>query len=147
MVTGHRRRRFVRGAEGRDAATADQSFAELGEERRQQLAAISLDMGPGYAKSGRTHAERAAIAIDPFRVAKAGSDAFDDVRRGYWNELGAIGDTDAARRFKDARSLLKRPENFTDRRGATLARLPPPAASSGAYTLKEALFARFSRPD
>jgi transposase len=146
LVTDHRRRQIVWGAEGRDSTTAGRFFAELGEERCEQLTAISLDMGPGYAKSAREHAGQATIAIDPFHVAKAGSAALDDVRRGYWNELRAIGDTDAARRFKDARwALLKRPENLTDQQASALARL---RAAGGevwrAYTLKEALRAIFA---
>ena len=141
LVTDHHRRQIVWGHEGRDAATADLFFAELGAQRARQLQAISLDMGPGYAKSAREHAPQATIAIDPFHVAKAGSDALDEVRRAYWNELRQSGDKDAARRFKDARwSLLKAPENLTDRQAQTLRRL---RAAGGelwrGYTLKEAL--------
>jgi transposase len=146
LVTDHHRRRIVWGHEGRDSATADRFFAELGQERAEQLTAISLDMGPGYAKSARQHAGQAIIAIDPFHVAKAGSDALDEVRRTYWNELRQSGDQQAARRFKDARwSLLKRPENLTDPQAATLGRL---RAAGGevwrGYTLKEALRAIFA---
>jgi transposase len=146
LVTDHRRRRIVWGAEGHDSATADLFFAALGEQRCQQLEAISLDMGPGYAKSARAHAPQAVIAIDPFHVAKAGSDALDEVRREYWNKLREIGDTDAARRFKGARwALMKNPINLNDNQAATLRRL---RAAGGevwrAYTLKEALRAIFS---
>ena len=103
-------------------------------------------MGPGYAKSARAHAPQAVIAIDPFHVAKAGSDALDDVRREYWNKLRDLGDHDAARRFKGARwALLKRPDNLNDTQAATLRRLH---AAGGevwrAYTLKEALRSIFS---
>ena len=66
--------------------------------------------------------------------------ALDEVRRGYWNELRASGDQQAARRFKDARwSLLKKPEKLTDQQATTLARI---RAAGGevwrAYELKEA---------
>jgi transposase len=146
LVTDHQRRQIVWGHDGRDSATADLFFAELGEQRCQQLEAISLDMGPGYAKSAREHAPQATIAIDPFHVAKAGSDALDQVRRGYWNQLRASGDKDAARRFKDARwALLKRPENLTDRQAQTLAQLRAAGGEAWrAYTLKEALRAIFA---
>ena len=124
LVTDHRRRRIVWGAEGRDSTTAGRFFAALGAKRRQRIAAISLDMGPGYAKSARTHAPQATIAIDPFHVAKAGSEALDEVRRASRNQLRELGDHDAARRFKGARwALLKRPENLTDKQASTLARL------------------------
>jgi hypothetical protein len=87
------------------------------------------------------HAPQAVIAIAPFHVAKAGSDALDEVRHGYLNELRDLGDADAARRFKGARwALLKRPDNLSDAQAATLGRL---RAAGGevwrAYTLKEAL--------
>jgi transposase len=146
LVTDHRRRRIVWGAAGHDSKTADLFFAALGEDRCQQIEAISLDMGPGYAKSARAHAPQATIAIDPFHVAKAGSEALDEVRRGYWNTLRDIGDTDAARRFKGARwALLKRPDNLSDAQAATLRRL---RAAGGevwrGYTLKEALRAIFA---
>jgi transposase len=146
LVTDHRRRRIVWGAAGRDSATADLFFTALGPERCEQIEAITLDMGPGYAKSARAHAPQAIIAIDPFHVAKAGSDALDEVRREYWNKLRDVGDVDAARRFKGARwALMKNPVNLNDRQAATLRRL---RAAGGevwrGYTLKEALRAIFA---
>ncbi len=115
-------------------------------ERASKLRAISLDMGPGYAKSAREHAPQAIIAIDPYHVVQLANKALDEVRRAYWNELRQLGDQDAAKRFKDARwSLLKAPENLTDKQAGTLRRLK---AAGGevwrAYTLKEALRAIFS---
>ena len=44
---------------------------------------ISLDMGPGYAKSAREHAPQAIIAIDPDHVVALANRALDDVRRVY----------------------------------------------------------------
>ena len=82
-----------------------------------------MDMGPGDAKSARAenHAPQAVICIDPFHVAKLGGDALDEIRREYRNELRALSDQQAAKRFKDARwALLKRPENLTDRQAQTL---------------------------
>jgi transposase len=108
--------------------------------RAGQLAAISLDMGPGYAASAGWHAPQAVRCIDPFHVVQLANQALDEVRRGYWNELRTSGDRQAAKRFKDARwSLLKRPDKLTDNQAATLARL---RAAGGevwrAYELKEA---------
>lgn len=141
LVADHRRRQIVWGAEGRDSTTADAFFAELGVDRGARLEVISLDMGPGYAKSARAHAPQAVIAIDPFHVAKLGSEALDEVRRDYWNRLRQVGDRDAARRFKDARwALLKRPDNLTDNQAATLRQLRSAGGEVWrAYTLKEAL--------
>jgi transposase len=105
------------------------------------LRAVSMDMGPGYAKSVREHAPQAVICIDPYHVVQLANQALDEVRRAYWNELRSLGDQDAAKRFKDSRwSLLKKPEKLTDKQAATLARIK---AAGGevwrAYTLKEAI--------
>src|SRR3954454_18019666 len=110
-------------------------------ERAGQLAAISLEMGPGYAASAGWHAPQAVRCIDPFHVVQNANKALDEVRRDYWNELRISGDQQAAKRFKDARwSLLKAPANLTDTQAATLQRIK---AAGGevwrAYTLKEAV--------
>ncbi len=143
LVTDHHRGQVVWGAEGASTATADEFFDELGAARSAQIEAISMDMGPGYAKSARAddHAPQAVICIDPFHVAKLGGDALDEVRREYWNELRALGDQQAAKRFKDARwALLKRPENLTDRQAQTLKALRAAGGKvARAYELKEAL--------
>jgi transposase len=105
------------------------------------LHAISMDMGPGYAKSAREHAPQAIICIDPYHVVQLANKALDEVRRAYWNELRSLGDQEAAKRFKDSRwALLKKPDKLTDEQAATLTRLK---AAGGevwrAYTLKEAV--------
>jgi transposase len=109
--------------------------------RAGRLRAVSMDMGPGYAKSVREHAPQAVRCIDPYHVVQLANQALDEVRRGYWNELRHASDPQAAKRFKDSRwCLLKRPENLTDEQAATLARIK---AAGGevwrAYTLKEAV--------
>ncbi len=143
LVTDHHRGQIVWGTDGGGADAADAFFDELGAERCARIEAISLDMGPGYAKSARAdgHAPQAIVCIDSFHVAKLAGDALDEVRREYWNELRALGDQDAAKRFKDARwALLKRPENLTGRQAQTLTALQAAGGKvARAYTLKEAL--------
>jgi transposase len=145
LVADHIRGQIVWGSEGNDAAAADRFFKALGKSRSQAIEVISLDMGPGYAKSARAHAPQAIIAIDPYHVVALANRALDEVRRDYCNELRRLGDRTAARRFKDARwSLLKAPERLTDDQAVTLRRL---RAAGGEvwrdYTLKEALRAIF----
>lgn len=141
LVADHQRGQIVWGAEGASAAVCDGFFDELGPERAAQIEAVSMDMGPGYAKSTRQHAPQAVVCIDPFHVAKLGGEALDEVRREYWNELRSLGDQQAAKRFKDARwALLKRPENLTDKQAQTLNTLKAAGGKvARAYTLKEAL--------
>lgn len=141
LVCDHHRGQVVWGAEGASAATADQFYAQLGAERCARIEAVSMDMGPGYAKSTRANAPQAVVCIDSFHVAKLAGDALDEVRREYWNELRALGDQQAAKRFKDARwALLKRPENLTGRQAQTLRALKAAGGKvARAYELKEAL--------
>jgi len=146
LVADHQRRQIVWGAEGASATVADEFYEQLGPERCAQISAVSLDMGPGYAKSTRANAPQAIVCIDSFHVAKLGGDALDEVRRDYWNELRSLGDQDAAKRFKDARwALLKRPENLTDRQAVTLKALRGAGGKvARAYELKEALRGLFA---
>ena len=148
LVTDHDAKKIVWGAEGKDAATLDGFFAELGPTRSAQLKAVSLDMGPAFAKSVRAegHAPQARICIDPFHAVKLVTDALEVVRRTAWNQLRRLPDQTAAKTFKGARwALLKRPENLTDAQNATLRQL---RARGGAvwrgYALKEAFRAIFA---
>jgi len=81
LVSDHRRGKFVWGAEGRDAGTADAFFDELGPERAAQLAAVSMDMSAGYEKSVRAagHAPQALICFDPFHLVSWANQAVDSV--------------------------------------------------------------------
>jgi transposase len=145
LVTDHRTRSVVWGTEGNGADAADRFYGELGADRAARLEAVSLDMGPGYAKSTREHAPDATIAIDPYHVVALGNRALDEVRRAYWNQL-RLHDQHAAKRFKGARwVLLKNPENLTDKQHRTHRRLKRAGGAVWrAYTLKEALRAIFA---
>jgi len=118
---------------------------QLGE-RACKLAAVSMDMGEGYAKSVREHAPQAVICIDNFHVVALATKALDEVRREHWNELRHTGDTSAAKQFKDSRwSLLKNPGDLTDRQLDTLTALQ--AAGGGvprAWAMKEMVRAIFA---
>ncbi len=176
LVGDHRRRCVVWGCEGKGQAAADQFFAELdppdegqdaedtleppriqprvpveeGEqkigERASKLIAVSMDMGPGYAKSARAHAPQAVICIDNFHVVQLATKALDEVRREHWNGLRHTGELDAAKSFKDSRwALLKNPGDLTDTQADTLARLH---ATGGkvprAWAMKEMVRAIFA---
>ena len=139
---------------GRDADAAEiqvkapaQADAEdqVGE-RAGQLRAVSMDMTGGYAKSVRRHAPQAVICIDNYHVVQLATKALDEVRREHWNDLRRAGDRDAAKQFKDSRwSLLKNPEDLTDRQAYTLTALH---AAGGkiprAWAMKEMVRAIFA---
>jgi transposase len=148
LVTDHDRKKVVWGKAGRDTATLDAFFDDLGAERAGQIEAVSMDMGPAYAKSVRAdgHAPRATICYDPFHAVKLITDALDVERRKAWNELRASGDPQAARKFKGARwCLLKNPDHLNDDQAATLRKLRRRGGDVWrAYTLKEAFRAIFA---
>jgi transposase len=115
-------------------------------ERAGKLTAVSMDMGEGYAKSVREHAPQAVICIDNFHVVQLATKALDEVRREHWNELRRAGDKDVAKQFKDSRwSLLKNPDDLTERQADTLAALH---AAGGkvprAWSMKEMVRAIFA---
>jgi len=89
--------------------------------RASRLRAVSMDMTGGYARSVRTNAPQAEIVIDNYHVVALATKALDEVRREHWNELRAAGDA-AAKQFKaDRWSLLRNPEDLSDRQATILA--------------------------
>jgi transposase len=146
LVTDHVAGKVVWGKAGKDAATLDAFYTDLGDEPAKALQAVSMDMGPAFAKSTREHAPNATICYDPFHAVKIVTDALDTVRRATWNELRKLPDKDAARKFKGARwVLLKRPEALTDEQSATLRKLRRRGGTLWrAYSLKEAFRAIFA---
>jgi len=126
LVVDHDRGVVVWGAKGRDSATLDQFFDELGPQRSAEIEAVSLDLGPAYIKSvtAQEHAPQAIICADPFHCVKLVGDALDDVRRQLWNELRKLPDDRWAKDFKGTRwALLKNPEDLTERQAEQLARI------------------------
>jgi transposase len=115
-------------------------------ERAGQLRAVSMDMGEGYAKSVRQHAPQAVICIDNYHVVQLATKALDEVRREHWNELRQAGQQAAAKQFKDNRwSLLKNPEDLTDRQTDTLAALHAAGGTvPRAWAMKEMVRAIFA---
>ena len=142
LVTDHDAKKVVWGKAGKDTATLNAFFDELGSEAGAGIEAVSMDMGAAYAKSVRAegHAPKATICIDPFHAVKLVTDALDVERRKAWNELRAGGDPQAAKKFKGARwALLKNPTNLTEDQAATLRKLKRRGGDVWrAYTLKEA---------
>ena len=146
LITDHTGKKIVWGAEGKDAATMDEFFADLGAERADRLEAISMDMGAAFLKSSRENALNAVRCIDPFHAVALVTEALDVERRKAWNQLRQLPDQHAAKAFKGARwVLLKRPESLTEDQAATLRKLRNQGAAVWrAYSLKEAFRAIFA---
>ena len=148
LVTDHDKKRVIWGKAGKNAATLDAFFDEIGPEQAADIEAVSMDMGPAYAKSVRTegHAPQATICYDPFHAVKIVTEALDVERRKAWNELRAAGDAEAAKKFKGARwVLLKNPTDLDEGQAAVLRKLKRRGGDVWrAYSLKEAFRAIFA---
>jgi len=145
LVSNHATGKFVWGRAGKDAATLDHFFDDLGD-RAEAIQAVSMDMSPAFRKSVTTHAGNAVICYDPFHVVALATAALDKVRRQVWQDLRKLPDQDTARRFKGARwVLLRNPTDLTDKQAATLRKLKRRGGDLWrAYSLKEALRAVFA---
>lgn len=148
LVVDHDRARVVWGAEGKDSATLDGFFDELGAERSARIEAVSMDLGPAYLKSvtAEGHAPQAIVCADPFHLVKLVGDALDEVRRDLWQQLRHLPDDRYARDFKGARwALLKNPEDLTDTQAAQLAKIRRTRGGIWrAYEMKEQFRAVFA---
>jgi transposase len=117
QVCDHHSGAIVWARPGRDAATLQAFFTELGD-RAHSIRAISIDMNGGYEKAIRaaTQADERfdpEVCFDPFHVAGLAGRAVDDVRRAEWNTAGKSR-SGHGRWVKSVRwSLLKAPERQT----------------------------------
>lgn len=146
LVSDHDTGKIVWGKPGKDTAALDAFFDELPDGAAERIEAVSMDMGPAYAKAVREHAPEAVICFDPFHVVKLATDALEALRRQVWQAARKLPDKRIAKKFKGARwALLKNPDTLTEDQAATLQEMK---RSGGilwrAYQLKEALRALFA---
>ncbi len=73
--------------EGRDAATLEAFYNELGEAGCARLEAVSLDMGEAFRKATDRKAPGARQCVDPFHVVKLANEAIDKARRWAWTSV------------------------------------------------------------
>lgn len=141
LVVDHDRGRVVWGAKGKDTATLDQFFDDLGTERSAQIEAVSMDLGPAFLKSVKAegHAPQAVVCADPFHLVKLAGDALDEVRRDLWQQLRQLPDPRYAKSFKGSRwALLKNPDTLTETQAGQLAALKRKGGAVWrAYEMKE----------
>jgi transposase len=118
-VADHRSGAIVWCAPGRNSATLQAFFDELGD-RKTSIRAVSIDMSGEYQRAIREAIPHAEICFDPFHVCRLASRATDQVRRDEWN-AHERSRTPAGRWVKHTRwSLLKAPERQTAGQLATL---------------------------
>lgn len=79
--------------EGREQATLDRFFAELGPRRTRRLECVTMDMAPGFIASARANAPQAEIVFDRFHIEQHLHHAVNEVRkREFWRRGGAMRD-------------------------------------------------------
>jgi len=111
-VVDHETGAIVWCAAGRNAATLQGFFDELGD-RKQTVRAVSIDMSGGYEKAIRTSVPHAEVCFDPFHVVRLAQRAVDQVRRDEWNAHDRSR-TKTGKWIKNTRwSLLKSPDKQT----------------------------------
>lgn len=141
LVTDHDSGTVVWGAPGKNAATLDRFFDELGQDRSDQIEAVSMDLGLAFQKAVTQRAPQATICFDPFHVIKIGTDALETFRRRVWQAARGCPDARIAKKYKGIRwALLKNPDTLTGPQRATIAQLRRGGdALWRAYQLKESL--------
>lgn len=141
VVADHDTGRLLWAAPGRDEATLNGFFDQLGEERNKAIKLVSCDAATWIANAVRKRCPQATICLDPFHVVQWATDALDEVRRDAWNDARRSGRRVLAKVFKKARyALWKNPEDLTEGQQGKLseiARTSKPVYR--AYLLKEAL--------
>ena len=147
QVCDHRTGAIVWAKPGRNAATLQAFFDELGE-HKASIRAVSIDMNGGYEKAIRQGLPDAQICFDPFHVVQLAGRAVDDVRRAEWNTAGK-SKTGHGRWVKGLRwSLLKAPERQTVRQLAALHEVSSANRRLyRAFLLKEELRLLYHLPD
>ena len=83
LVSDHDTGKIIWGKPGKDTDTLNAFFDEL-PDGAESIEAVSMDMGPAYAKAVRERAPSAVICFDPFHVVKLVTDALETVRRQVW---------------------------------------------------------------
>lgn len=160
VVVDHDTGRLVWAGVGRDEATLERFFDELGAERCAAITHVTADAADWIAHVVARRAPQAVKCADPFHVVMWATDALDEVRRQAWNDARTVARAEGKRRpgrpradaaprpgheraraLKHARyALWKNPENLTERQQvklAWIARTDP--RLHRAYLLKEGL--------
>jgi transposase len=111
-VVDHQTGGIVWCAPGRNAQTL-QGFFDLLGQRKESIAAVSIDMSGGYQQAINASIPHADVCFDPFHVVRLAQRAVDQVRRDEWNAHDR-SHTTTGKWIKGTRwSLLKSPEKQT----------------------------------
>jgi transposase len=119
--------------EGKNAATLERFYDELGEQGCARLEAVSLDLGAAFKKATDSRAPQARQCVDPFHLVALANEAINKARRWAWNL-----ERDKAR----AAAATTGPK----RRGRPPAGTPPPTRDQARW-VKHTRWALLKDPD
>lgn len=145
VVVDHDTGTLVWAREGRNAATLNAFFDDLGAERAAQLTHVSADGAEWIHTVVGDRAPAAVLCLDPFHVVGWATKALDQLRRRLVADLRRVGRTDLAASLKGSRwALLKNPYRLKADQRTTLASIQiDNKVLYRAYLLKEQLRAVF----
>jgi len=148
VVVDHDRKRLVWAHEGRDEATLDRFFFELGEARSRLITHVSADGASWIANVVALRCPNAIRCLDPFHVVAWATEALDEIRREVWNTARRAGDDVHARHLKRTRwALWKNADDLSERQQGKLAWVQRVNSKLyRAYLLKEHLRLVFQLP-
>ena len=122
VVVDHDRGELVWAQPGRDEATLERFFDELGPERCRAIQQVSADAASWIANVVARRCPQAVRCMDPFHVVAWATTALDQIRREVWNQARRAGQVRHATDLKGARwALWKNPQDLTRNQQAKLA--------------------------
>jgi transposase len=148
VVVDHDRGELVWARPGRDEATLERFFDELGPERCRLIRQVSADAASWVARVVARRCPQAVRCMDPFHVVAWATAALDQVRREVWNQARRAGQVRHAADLKGARwALWKNAQDLTRGQQARLAWIQRTNRRLyRAYLLKEQLREVFRQP-
>jgi len=112
VVIDHVHERVVWARRGKSAETLGEFFKDLGPERSEKLASVTMDMSPAYIAAVKAAVPEVQVIFDRFHVQRLAHDALDEVRRA---EVRASESIEEGRALKRTRFILhKNPWNLTN---------------------------------
>lgn len=150
VVVDHDRRRLVWARPGRDQATVEAFFDDLGD-RVQALTHISSDSAKWIARPIAARAAHVTHCADPFHIVRWAGEALDVIRRRIWNQVrtrvvrGRPATGHGKAMNKALWALRKDPAGWTANQAASMAWIAATHPElHRAWQLKEALRAVFA---
>jgi len=123
LVTDHDTGRVVWIGEGHTSATLTTFYDLLGEHRRAQIQAVTMDMTRIYREPTLTHLPHAAVCFDPFHVIKWAGDAVELAYQATPRPATlSLGELTPKQTWQKVRTTLRQPAEHLDPTGWALLR-------------------------